>query len=197
MTYRTKGMRFPARPLSREEIISLVSSFGPGFCGRRNAALVMLIWRSGLRIAEALALTSEDIDIDRGCVTVNHGKGNKLRVVGFDDSVIVSLGEWLETRGNWFNGDTPNLLFCTTRGDAIDPSYIRHMLKRKGKQAGIEGRVHAHGLRHSHAFELHKEGVPLVHIADQLGHSNISTTNQYLRHLDPSERIGRIRNRNL
>ena len=72
-------------------------------------------------------------------------------------------------------------------GSRINDAYIRNLLPRLAKKAGIEKRVHAHGLRHSHAFELANEGVPIHIIQKQLGHSNLSVTNRYIDHLNPTE----------
>ena len=68
-------------------------------------------------------------------------------------------------------------------------SYIRTVLPRLARRAGIETRVHAHGLRHTHAAELASEGVPLNIIQRQLGHSNVGTTSRYIDHIRPQQVI--------
>ncbi len=68
-------------------------------------------------------------------------------------------------------------------------AYFRALFPRLAKKAGIEKRVHAHGLRHTHAFELACEGHPLHLIQAQLGHSSLATTDRYLRHLAPRQVI--------
>ena len=64
---------------------------------------------------------------------------------------------------------------------------MRHLLPRLAAKAGIEKRVHPHALRHTHAAELAREGVPLNLIQAQLGHSNVATTSRYLAHIAPVE----------
>ena len=69
----------------------------------------------------------------------------------------------------------------------MKPSYVRTMLNRLADRAGIEKRVHPHGLRHTHSFELMMEGVPVPVIRQQLGHASLATTDRYLRHLAPKD----------
>ena len=83
------------------------------------------------------------------------------------------------------NGHAPVL--CTLKGKRVSAAYVRALLPRLARKAGIEKRVHAHGLRRTHAAELAREGVPLNVISRQLGHSNVSTTSRYLDHVAPLE----------
>ena len=69
------------------------------------------------------------------------------------------------------------------------------MLKRLAARAGIDKRVHAHGLRHTHAAQLRAEGIDIAIISRQLGHASISTTARYLDHIAPTAVIDAIRNR--
>ncbi len=76
-------------------------------------------------------------------------------------------------------------------GDA----YVRVLLPRLGRKAGIDKRVHAHGLRHTHAAQLRVEGVDIGIISKQLGHRSIATTARYLDHIAPQQVIETIRQR--
>jgi integrase len=69
------------------------------------------------------------------------------------------------------------------------------MVKRLAARAGIDKRVHAHGLRHTHAAELAREGIPVNMIQAQLGHESLATTDRYLRHIAPAELVQTIRQR--
>jgi integrase len=83
---RNKGRRYPADPPTVEEIIAVMRCAGLGSDGARLRALIVLLWRAGLRISEALALALAETDMDarRGAVTVRHGNGDKRREVGMD-----------------------------------------------------------------------------------------------------------------
>jgi integrase len=72
---------------------------------------------------------------------------------------------------------------------------VRALFKRLGKKAGIEKRVHAHGLRHTHAAQLAEEGVRMNVIQRQLGHSSLATTSRYLEHISPTDVIEANRKR--
>jgi site-specific recombinase XerD len=86
-------------------------------------------------------------------------------------------------------------LFCTLKGEPIESAYIRALLPRLGRKAGIAKRCHAHGLRHSAACDLAREGVELRIISAALGHSSLATTDTYLRHLAPQAVIEAMRAR--
>ena len=86
-------------------------------------------------------------------------------------------------------------VFCTLEGGPLLPHYVRALCKRLAKRAGIEKRVHPHGLRHSHAFELAQEGIPLHLVQAQLGHSSLAITDRYVSHLNPTELVDRMRER--
>ena len=105
------------------------------------------------------------------------------------------LNRWLDTRRSLgINGHAP--LFCTLDGNLLKPSYLRTLLPRLAKKAGIEKRVHPHGLRHTHAYELMMEGVPVPIIQQQLGHTSLATTDRYVSHLAPIDVISQMQRRN-
>ncbi len=72
---RNKGLRYPADPPKVEEIIAVMRAAGDGAHGRRLRGLIVVLWRSGLRIQEALSLGEADLDQRRGSLLVRHGKG--------------------------------------------------------------------------------------------------------------------------
>ncbi|MGH2872523.1 MAG: tyrosine-type recombinase/integrase [Solirubrobacteraceae bacterium] len=80
-----KGLRYPADPPTVEEIILVMRQAAAGQCADRTRGLIAMLWRAGLRISEALALTETDLDPKTGSVLVRSGKGGKRRMVGMDD----------------------------------------------------------------------------------------------------------------
>ena len=162
--------------------------------GIRNRALIAVLYRGGLRIAEALALEPRDVDPARGMLNVRHGKGDRQRLVGLDPAAFALLERWLDRRAA-LRLARRRRVFCTLQGAPLDSSYVRRLLPRLARRAGIEKRVHAHGLRHAHAAELAQEGVPVNVIQQQLGHGSLATTDRYLRHIAPRERVEAMRAR--
>ena len=80
-----KGRRYPADPPRPEEIIAVMRQAGESHYGRRMRGLIVVLWRAGLRISEALSLSETDLEPGRGCVVVRSGKGGKRREVGMDE----------------------------------------------------------------------------------------------------------------
>jgi integrase/recombinase XerD len=86
-------------------------------------------------------------------------------------------------------------LFCSLRGRPMAAAYVRVLLKRLARRACIDKRVHAHGLRRTHAAQFRTEGVDIAIISKQLGHTSITTTARYLDHLAPRAVIEAMRRR--
>jgi integrase len=81
---QNKGQGYPADPPTVDEIVAVMRRAGDGRHGRRRRGLIVVLWRAGLRIHEALALAETDLDERRGSVLVRHGKGDRRREVGMD-----------------------------------------------------------------------------------------------------------------
>src|SRR2546426_9151399 len=81
---RNKGMLYPADPPSVEEIVCVMRHASEDPHGRRLRAMLVMLWRGGLRVEEALALTEHDLEPQRGSVLVGHGKGGRRREFGMD-----------------------------------------------------------------------------------------------------------------
>src|ERR1700728_2956407 len=81
---RNKGLRYPADPPTIDEIVAVMRATDERPDGLRLRALIVILWRAGLRISEALALAETDLDLRRGAVIVRRGKGGKRREIGMD-----------------------------------------------------------------------------------------------------------------
>jgi integrase len=126
-----------------------------------------------LRISKALALAESDLDWDRRAILVRRGKGGRRREVGMDRWAWEQLSPWLDLRAALPVG----ALFCVihgpTRGRPWAAAAARAQLRRVAATAGVRRRFAPHQLRHAHAVEMAREGVPLVVIHRQLGHANL------------------------
>lgn len=191
MTPPNKGKRYPAEVLTTDEVQALVDQCSrKAPTGIRNRALLYLLFRSGLRVSEITALRVSDVDLRKHSVRVLHGKGDKTTTRGFHASATDALARWIDTRKAL--GIRNGMLFCTLDGGPLNPQYIRNLLHRLGARAGIEKRVHPHGLRHSYAVELENAGVPVSQISKLLGHSSIAVTSRYLDHLSNAQAISAL-----
>lgn len=195
MSDRKKSPRsLPPEVLTADEVARLIAACGSGPAASRNRALIALLYRSGLRISEALALRPVDVDLDSGAIRVLRGKGGRPRTVGIDQGAVEMLLPWVMERQR--RGIAPTAtLFCLLDGRLLNSSYIRVLIPRLARKASIPKRVHAHGLRHTHASELRSEGIDIGIISKQLGHLSIATTARYLDHIAPVAVIQAIRQR--
>jgi integrase len=109
---RNKGRRYPADPPRVEEIVAVMRRAGPGVDGDRVRGLIVVLWRAGLRIGEALELAEADLDPARGALLVRRGKGGKRREAGMDDWGWQQLQPWLAHRTALPVGP----LFCVIHG---------------------------------------------------------------------------------
>jgi site-specific recombinase XerD len=192
---RNKGLRYPADPPTVEEIVAVMRHAADDRHGRRLRALIVVLWRGGLRIQEALALAEHDLDLRRASLLVRNGKGGRRREVGMDDWGWEHLRPWLTERAELPVGPLFCIIDGPTRGRPWSGAAVRGELRRLAAQAGVRRRFAPHQLRHAHALELAREGVPLNIIQRQLGHANLGTTSIYLQGMDPEEIIAAVRAR--
>jgi site-specific recombinase XerD len=184
-----KGLRYPADPPKVEEIVAVMRAAGEAAHGRRLRGLIVIMWRAGLRIQETLALTEGDLDHRRGSLLVRRGKGGRRREVGMDGWGWEQLEPWLDTRRALPVGPLLCVINGATRGRHWSPAAARTELRRTAAAAGVRRRFAPHQLRHAHAVEMAREGVPLIVIQRQLGHSNLGITSVYLQGIDSGEII--------
>ena len=189
---RNKGRLYPADPPTVEEIVAVMREASDDAHGYRLRAMIVVLWRGGLRVQEALVLGERDLDPRRGSLLVRNGKGCRRREIGMDAWGWEQLGPWLAGRVELPIGP----LFCVidgpTRGRPWSSANVRVEFRRLAAQAGIRRRFAPHQLRHAHAVELAREGVPLNVFQRQLGHANLGTTSIYLQGIDTEEIIATV-----
>lgn len=135
-----QGQRYPADPPTVEEIILVMRQAGPGPYADRTRGLIAILWRAGLRISEALALTESDLDSKTGSVLVRQGKGGKRRTVGMDDWAWEHVARWTEHRVQLPIGPLFCILAGPTRGRGWSATAARGELRRLAAQAGVRRR---------------------------------------------------------
>lgn len=147
----------------------------------RDRAILELMYSSGLRLAELVALDVNDIDFHDGLVRVT-GKGAKTRVVPVGGKARVALRVWLDLRCRWLTGGEM-ALFVGQQGRRLGPRAIQKRLEYWAKRQLPGTPVHPHMLRHSFASHLLESSADLRAVQELLGHSDISTTQIYT-HVD-------------
>jgi site-specific recombinase XerD len=148
---RNKAIRYPADPPRVEEIVSVMRQAGPPIHGARLRGLIVVLWRAGLRISEALSLAERDLDPSRGAILVRHGKGDKRREVGMDEWGWEQLRPWLDHRSQMPVGALLCVINGPTSGRPWSGPAARTQLRRLALNAGVRRRFAPHQLRHAHA----------------------------------------------
>ena len=140
---RNKGERYRGDPPAVDEIVAVMRQVGHARHGDRLNALIVVLWRAGLRIQEVLSLTETDLDQRRGSILVRHGKNHRRREVGMDGWGWSALEPWLADRVDLPVGP----LFCVidgpTRGRAWSVSAARIELHRPAPRSGRAATVRA------------------------------------------------------
>jgi site-specific recombinase XerD len=185
-----KGQKYPGEVFSPDEVKAILARCNRRApTGIRDRALITVMYRAGLRVNEALSLLVSDVDTQAGRIRIRHGRNDKARTVGIGDGALAVLELWLAKRRELGLSRNGVLLFCTLKGTRLSDRQVREMLARRAGKAGIERRVHPHGLRHTFAFELAEAGVPVGKIQRALGHTSLATTAIYLDHIAPTDVI--------
>lgn len=147
--------------------------------GKRDRALLELMYGSGLRVSEICSLPVNAIDPDEGFARV-FGKGAKERVVPVGRHAIDAVRNYLHGgRPHLQKDGTGGELFLSMRGKAISRKMVWVLVKQYAKKAGIEKKVSPHGLRHSFATHLLLGGADVRSVQEMLGHADIGTTQIY------------------
>ena len=146
-------------------------------CRSRDLALAELLYGSGLRVSEALALNIEDANPENAMIRVM-GKGSRERIAPLSDSCRDSLRVWLENRSSWAP-PTERALFVGKRGGRLGRREAVRILEAMSAKAGLGRGVSPHGLRHSFATHLLAAGADLRSVQELLGHKKVTTTERY------------------
>jgi integrase len=174
----------PRRPPNRElrerehliaaEVEQLVDAARGNRHGTRDALMILMAYRHGLRAAEVTSLKWEQVDFDRGEIHVNRLKG------GTPSTHPLTGRELRELRRHKRDSPaSPRFLFVSERGAPMSSEGFNRMVKRAGAAAKLGIKVHAHMLRHACGFKLANDGIDTRSLQAYLGHSNIQNTTRY------------------
>ncbi len=160
-----------------ESLLAVPDTHTPRGC--RDAAMIQILYASGLRVSELVGLKLADLDMDQ-CVVAALGKGNKRRLVPFGEVARDALKKYLvEIRGRWVTRGPTAHVFLTERGKGMTRQGFWKLLGRYARTAGITRAISPHKLRHSFATHLLERGADLRAVQSMLGHADIATTQVY------------------
>ncbi len=178
------GRKLP-EVLSIEEIDTLIGKIDLSKPeGRRNKAMLEVLYSCGLRVSELVNLRISDLFFDEGFVRII-GKGDKERLVPISKSAIREINNYMPDRNSMLGIDRENMdhLFLNRRGRKLTRVMIFTIIKQLAERAGIKKNISPHTFRHSFATHLVNGGADLRAVQEMLGHESIVTTEIYT-HLD-------------
>lgn len=168
------------KSLSEDEVDRLLSQ--PDLdtaLGLRDKAMLELLYSSGLRISELIAVEINQIGFQQGVMRVI-GKGNKERLVPIGEEALQAIAEYIRHgRSDLAHEKVSDWLFLSTRGQKMTRQTFWHRIKFYAKTAGIRKHLSPHTLRHAFATHLLNHGADLRTLQMLLGHSDLSTTQIY------------------
>jgi integrase/recombinase XerC len=166
----------------RYAIEELLESFADTPAGRRDRAVIELLYAAGLRVGELVGLDLADVGLSQRTLRVR-GKGRKERLVPFGRPAAAALEAYLPVRAEWRRrrgkGDDP--LFVNQRGGRLSDRSVRRLLDAAVRRTADLAHLHPHALRHAFATHLLEAGMDLRAIQELLGHSSLATTQVYTR----------------
>ena len=175
----TKRSRSVPRPVSPAEAVSLSEEVGEDataeWIAARDQAVLLLLYGSGLRVAEALGLTGAALPLGDALTVI--GKRNKTRIVPLLGPVREAIEQYIALCPHGVSRDEP--LFRGARGGPLNGEMIRRVVRRARVRLGLSERTTPHALRHSFATHLLGRGADLRSIQELLGHASLSSTQIY------------------
>jgi integrase/recombinase XerD len=180
--------RLPRAVLNQAHARRLVASPDPQTPrGKRDRALLELLYGTAIRVGECERLDLKDLDLARAQLMIRSGKGRKDRLVPVVGRAAAALDVYLrEARSELVKDPRQPALFITNRGTRLNTKRIQDLVRTNAKAAGIDVRVTPHTLRHGCATHLLQGGADIRHVQKLLGHSNVQTTAIYT-HVDTSD----------
>ena len=147
--------------------------------GRRDSAILEMLYSTGIRVGELISIKISDIHFDRQVITV-FGKGSKERNVLFGNELATKLKLYIdESRNKLLKNKQNNILFLNHHGNSLTESGIEDILNRIIKKGDLDFSIHPHMLRHTFATHMLDNGADLKVVQELLGHENLSTTQIY------------------
>lgn len=178
--------RYLPSVLSQEEVTAILTSVDTGsWQGKRNRAILEVLYSCGLRVSEAVALKISNIYMKEGYIRVI-GKGNKERLVPIGDVAVEALADYLMVRPIPTDRKSDNIVFLNRFGRSLSRISMFNMVKKQALSAGIDKEISPHTFRHSFATHLIENGADLRGVQEMLGHENITTTEIYT-HVEDSK----------
>jgi integrase/recombinase XerD len=176
------------RPLPKaiavRDVEALLESPPRDVLGRRDRAILEVLYGAGVRISELVALDVDDLDLDDGSLLVRSGKGSKARRLPLGRAARDAIRDYLalarpELASRSLSSSSRGALFLNARGGRLSRQGCWKVIKRYARVAGLEERISPHTLRHSFATHMLEAGADIRVVQELLGHASLATTQVY------------------
>lgn len=177
--------RYLPSVLSVDEVTAIMDSVDLGsWTGRRDRAILEVLYGCGLRVSEAVNLRISSLYLSEGFVRVI-GKGDKERLVPIGEAAVDAINEYAAVRPEPYSSEFEDILFLNRFGKSLSRVSMFNMVKNQAMAAGVAKEISPHTFRHSFATHLIENGADLRVVQEMLGHESILTTEIYT-HIDTS-----------
>jgi integrase/recombinase XerC len=185
--------------LHEEEVETLIEADAKreDFFAKRDHAIIILLYASGLRVSELVNLKLQDVNLRHRSMRIL-GKGRKERIVPFSNVALEAINDYLQNCRNLIleknQIDKPtNAMFLNNKGEQITSRGVQYILKKVEDKTGVHLDLHPHKMRHTFATHLLEKGADLRTIQELLGHASLETTQVYT-HVTTSKMIDTYKN---
>lgn len=145
---------------------------------QRDTLIIELLYATGLRVSELVNIKLKDIDTKERVIRVL-GKGNKERIVIYNNHTSRAMDRYLSSGYCEFNKKNSEYLIINKNGDRLSDRYVRTIVSRLSLKAGLNKKISPHTIRHTFATDMLEEGADLVTVKELLGHESLNTTSIY------------------
>lgn len=190
--------------ISREDAAKILSVPNTSTTmGLRNRSILQVLYRCGLRSQELCNLTTDDVDLEKGFIYVQRGKGGKDRYVPMDWETLEWCKQWADARADWLTkkGVQSDYFFCTMKGTQLKTRWLRSYFADLSEKTGVyirDGKerkaIHPHIFRHTCFTECLEDGLSVREVQELAGHASLNTTMVYLA-VRPEMLAAKMRNR--
>ena len=171
-TFRKNKLPVILEPEEAKKLIKQPNKRCP--TGLRNKTMMSLMLHCGLRLSEIINLRPGSINLTKGKLRVESGKGSKDRDLAIPEYLTDLFDSWRKKRPQ------SDFFFSTLKGKKLSIRYLQQMVKRYAQKAGLSKRISPHTLRHTYATQYYKQTKDIETLRRILGHSDISTTTIYI-----------------
>ena len=144
----------------------------------RDTLIIELLYATGVRVSELVNIKIKDINREEKLIKVL-GKGNKERMVIYNNHTKKALDTYLKDGYNYYNKKSSEYLILNKNGNKLSERYIREIINKKVSQASLDIKISPHTLRHTFATDILENGADLMTVKELLGHESLNTTSIY------------------